>query len=106
MTTTKIETVKDARLAIARLGRGTTPEIRQEAAQALVAHVTLLGDAIEEIERMHAKASEFFEANDVPGGWLDEFGSWKDWESEAEGSAAEAERDTLERVLALLKGSA
>lgn len=65
-----------------------------------------LREAIERIQRMRDEASAYFEENDVPGGWLDEHGSWKDWESEAEGSAAEAEVQTLDRVLDVLQALA
>ena len=59
-------------------------------------------DAIAQIRELHAAAALYFETNDKPGAWLDADGSWKDWESESEGSAAEARRDALAEALALL----
>lgn len=57
-----------------------------------------------QVQQLHDKAAHYFEEHDVPGGWLDDDGAWKDWESESEGSAAEARRDAFAEVLALIDG--
>jgi len=55
------------------------------------------------VEELHSKARAYFEKYDRPGEWLDEDGSWKDWESEAEGRAAEATAEAYAIVLKILR---
>lgn len=62
-----------------------------------------LPEAIRRIQNMRDEAAAYFAEHDVPGEWLDHDGSWKDWESESEGSAAEAKRDALDAALDVLQ---
>jgi hypothetical protein len=66
-----------------------------------------LEDAVREVQALRQKAVDYHDEYDRPyteveGGWLDEDGSWKDWESEAEGASCEARIDAYDEVLAIL----
>lgn len=61
-----------------------------------------LAAAIAEVEARREAAQAFHDEHDVPGGWLDADGSWRDWESEAEGEAAQARIDALGEALTVL----
>jgi hypothetical protein len=59
--------------------------------------------SIEKIRALRDEVQAEIDECDVPGGeWLDDDGSYRDWEAEANGREAEAQRDTLNRVLAIL----
>lgn len=73
-----------------------------EDAYATLLSAAPLPEAIRRVQNMHDEAAAYFEEHDVPGEWLDAAGSWKDWDSEAEGSAAEAKVDALSSVLDVL----
>lgn len=64
-----------------------------------------LQEVVQRVEALHADAARYFAEHDQPGEWLDVDGSWKSWEAESEGSAAEATRDAYAAVLALLRGA-
>lgn len=79
----------------------------------LIAYKDALEDRVASTEHTLAEklkeAEEYIATYDVPyteveGGWLDESGAWKDWESEAEARAADGTRGALAFALAALRG--
>jgi hypothetical protein len=60
-------------------------------------------ESVEKIRALRDEVQAEIDECDVAGGeWLDDDGSYRDWEAEANGREAEARRDTLNQVLAIL----
>lgn len=63
-------------------------------------------DAIRRIQALRDEQQRVIDEYDVPGQWLDEDGSWRDWESEASARETEGARDAYDRALDILQALA
>jgi hypothetical protein len=82
--------------------RELTDDERQRIVDAI--HGTLTGALERLIADELTAAQTYFDTYDVPGEWLTADGSWKDWESEAEGAAAEGKIEGLKAALKIVRG--